>query len=51
MDRETCLQEWLPEAIEQRVCRSRFDILAIRTFTRLGGQYPLMSVVAQATGS
>jgi SAM-dependent methyltransferase len=48
MERDTYLQEWVQEEIEERFRQSGFDILASRAFTRTGGRYPLMSILAMA---
>ena len=46
MERETFVQEWVPAEIEERLRSSGFDIIASRAFTRIGGRYSLLSILA-----
>jgi hypothetical protein len=47
MERDTYIQEWLQVEIEDRVTSAGFRILQSRPFTRTGGRYPLLSILAQ----
>jgi SAM-dependent methyltransferase len=48
MERETFLQEWLQSEIESIVQASGFKIIISRPFERIGGRYPLLSILAHA---
>ena len=47
MERDTYVQEWLQSDIEAAVKKAGFTILVSRPFTRKGGRYPLLSILAQ----
>jgi SAM-dependent methyltransferase len=46
MERDTFLQEWLQSEIEAVVQESGFKINVSRPFERIGGRYPLLSILA-----
>jgi SAM-dependent methyltransferase len=48
MERDTYVQEWVQDEIEDRVESAGFRILQSRPFVRTGGRYPLLSVLAQS---
>jgi ubiquinone/menaquinone biosynthesis C-methylase UbiE len=48
MERETYVQEWLQSDIETVVRSSGFTIITSRPFLRIGGRYPLLSILANA---
>jgi SAM-dependent methyltransferase len=47
IERDTYVQEWLQSDIEAAVQKAGFTILVSRPFTRRGGLYPLLSILAQ----
>lgn len=46
MERDTYVQEWIQKEIEDIVKSAGFIILRSRPFTRIGGRYPLLSILA-----
>jgi len=46
MERDTYVQEWVQSEIEDVVRASGFKIIVIRPFVRVGGRYPLLSILA-----
>jgi ubiquinone/menaquinone biosynthesis C-methylase UbiE len=48
MERDTYVQEWLQSDIEAIVQKAGFTILVSRPFTRKGGRYPLLSILAHS---
>jgi hypothetical protein len=48
MERDTFVQEWVQDEIEDRVKSAGFRILQSRPFVRTGGRYPLLSILAQS---
>jgi ubiquinone/menaquinone biosynthesis C-methylase UbiE len=47
MERNTYVQEWIQNDIEDIVKSAGFTILRSRPFVRAGGRYPLLSILAQ----
>jgi len=47
MERNTYVQEWIQNEIEDIVKSAGFSILRSRPFVRAGGCYPLLSILAQ----
>ena len=47
MERDTYVQEWVQAEIEDRLTSTGFSILHSRPFERVGGRYPLLSILAQ----
>jgi hypothetical protein len=48
MERDTYVQEWVQNEIEDIVTSAGFIILRSRPFIRAGGRYPLLSILAHA---
>jgi ubiquinone/menaquinone biosynthesis C-methylase UbiE len=48
MERDTFVQEWVQDEIDDRVKSAGFRILQSRPFVRTGGRYPLLSILAQS---
>jgi ubiquinone/menaquinone biosynthesis C-methylase UbiE len=46
MERDTYVQEWLQSEIESVVCAAGFTLMVSRPFVRVGGRYPLLSILA-----
>jgi len=47
IERDTYLQEWIQNEIEDIVRSAEFTLLRSRPFVRDGGRYPLLSILAQ----
>jgi ubiquinone/menaquinone biosynthesis C-methylase UbiE len=47
MERDTYVQEWLQSEIESVVRAAGFKMIVSRPFVRIGGRYPLLSILAQ----
>ena len=46
MERDTYVQEWLQSEIESVVRAAGFKMIVSRPFVRIGGRYPLLSILA-----
>ena len=48
MARETYVQEWRQDDVEAAVIVAGFRMISSRRFSRTGGQYPLLAILAEA---